>query len=98
MFMLMWLFRLAEGGGLIPVLISCQLRELIHLASWQDSRCEHVMIMIGVLSHPMDGFQEGTHTASQEGCCGVWTDGWTVVRQDGTRWGQTGGVQMVTSW
>ena len=32
-----WLFRLAEGGGLIPVLISCQLRELIHLASWQDS-------------------------------------------------------------
>ena len=33
----MLLFRLAEGGGFIPVLISCQLRELIHLASWQDS-------------------------------------------------------------
>ena len=32
-----WLFRLAEGGGFLPVLISCQLRELIHLASWQDS-------------------------------------------------------------
>ena len=39
-----WLFRLAEGGGFIPVLISCQLRELIHLASLQDSYVCHACL------------------------------------------------------
>ena len=66
-----------------------------NLLGERDSMCGDACI---ILSHPRDGLQEGTHTASQEGCCGVWTDGWTVVRQDGTRWGQTGVGQMVTSW
>ena len=69
-----WLFRLAEGGGLIPVLISCQLRELIHLASWQYSKCDHVCVdgWVSLVTVCLRLLQEGTHTASQEGCwCGV---------------------------
>ena len=90
-----WIAVSSVEVGQWPALFSCQLcRTGPNLLDWQDSMCGHVCV---ILSHPRDGLQEGTHTASQEGCCGWWASGWAVVRLDG-KIGEYGDRQVWDRW